>query len=168
MDEWFDSHLPNLLIQLVAMHGGHELLDGQSRLASPGANVGPVADQRLQDLCFSPGLAPELGVDLGGQIGDDDAVGRVADLAVVRLHDAKGIHPCAQLLHGGGTVAQDVVPSEHYIFLFEDETHMVVRVAGCVDGLKCSALDHEDLSVDDWVLGFAGRVLVDGRREAWV
>jgi len=45
---------------------------------------------------------------------------------------------------------------------------VVVGVAGCVDGPECSALDREDLLVDDRLLGFAGCMLVNRRREGWV
>src|SRR4051812_11807084 len=80
------SHLPHLIVQLVAVHGRDELLDSDAGL--PPARTHRRADTRqgLKDLSLTACLACEFGVDLGRQIWNHDTVCWVADLAVMCLH----------------------------------------------------------------------------------
>ena len=92
-------------------------------------------------------------------------MGGISNRTAVRPHCAEGYHPGAELLHRRGPVSEDVVAREHGVFFFEDEAHVVVRVARGVHGADRAAFDGEDLAVEDGLLGFAGCVFVDGGRE---
>ena len=86
----------------------------------------------------------------------------------MRLHDAEGVHPSAELFDCGGTMTQDIVSSEHGVFFFQDEAHVIIRMAGGMYGTNGGAFDAEDLPVGNGLLTSAGRVLVYGLAEVGI
>lgn len=128
----------------------------------------PQPGQGLQHLLLAARLGLQLRRHLERQVRDDDAVGRVPQLAVVRLDGAQRGHPHAQVLHARRAVPEHIVARAHGVVLLHHEAHVVVRVARRVHRPHRRALHPEDLPVRDGLLRLARLVLVDGVLEVRV
>ncbi len=162
--------LPHLVIQLLAIHGRDQLLDGDAPLGKGGSTPLLLLDtsKRLQHFLLPPFLYLKLQSNFCRQVPDHLSMCRIAEAAVMRLHDPQRLHPRRQELDGGRAVAEHVVPREHGVFLLEDEAHVVVGVAGSVHGPDCGAPDAEHLAVCDRLLVLCWGVFVDGVKEVGV